>query len=199
MTDEVLVARHLQGDPEAFNQLAERHQDLIYRVTLRMLGNHEDALDAVQEVLLRLLRALPRFRGESRFSTWLYRLAANTAIDMHRRRQSRVQPVAVDPDLSVEAPNSDPDHQCETAFREHLLNEALKQMEESQRLLLVLRDREGLTNEEVAGILGIKVGTLKARLHRARGALRRLLESGVQVKDGGVQGRFVLTAHGLAE
>lgn len=196
MPDDVLVAQFTHGDSEAFNVLAGRYQEQLYRMAYRMLGHHEDALDAVQEILLRLLRALPNFRGQSKFTTWLYRLAANTCIDYRRQRSRKHKDLSLDLDLQISAPNQDPDTMCEHQFREYLLDQALKSLPESQRLLVVLRDRQGLSNQEVAEVLGIEMGTLKARLHRARGALRRVLEQGVVVRGQEQHGRFQIAPDG---
>lgn len=196
MQTDQLIVRYLEGDQEAFNDLAAAHQDLIYRLAYRTLGNHEDALDAVQEVLVRVMRSLPNFRGESKFTTWLYRLTVNTCIDYRRSLHRTAEPLPLDLDLAVEAPNQDPDTMCEHQFREFLIDQALQELPESQRLLVQLRDREGLSNQEVADILGLDVGTLKSRLHRARGALRRVLEQGVMVRGQERQGRFAIDPSG---
>lgn len=197
MGDEALVAAYVQGDHEAFNTLAERHQERIYRLAYRMLGDREDAYDAVQEVLLRLLKSLPRYRPTAKFSTWLYRLAANTCIDVRRRRSSGAVLEPLDEERP--APEADPEALCEAGFRELVLNLALHALPEAQRLVLVLRDWEELSNQQVAEILGIEVGTLKSRLHRARAALRRVLESGVSVPGYEQLGRVHLTAAGTVE
>lgn len=191
-----LIQAYLAGDRSAFDLLAARHQEMLYRVAYRMLGDHEEAQDAVQEMLVRLTRSLGQYKAEAKFSTWLYRLAVNTCIDIQRRR-SKLQSAPMPADLEAPQSQADPDLHCERAFREHLLNQALKQVPEEQRLLLMLRDREGLTNQEVAEILGIGVGTLKARLHRARAALRRVLEEGVTVPGQEEQGRYRVAPSGI--
>lgn len=116
---------------------------------------------------------------------------------MRRRRNTRavLQPL----DEERPAPAADPDIQCEAGFRELVLNLALQALPEAQRLVLVLRDREELSNQQAAEILGIDVGTLKSRLHRARAALRRVLESGVSVPGYEQLGRVHLTAAGTVE
>jgi len=190
-TDEELVAAYLAGDKEAFEELVLRYEDRLYRLSFRMLGNHHDALDAVQEILMKLMAALPKFEGRSRFGTWLYRLAANTCLDL-RRKRGRSAAESLDATLqhspgaslsmleenqSMESPDEYVDHQ----YRENLVRAALEQLPENQRKLLVLRDLEDLSNSQVAEMLGIEVGALKARLHRARQALKRVLDAGVAV------------------
>lgn len=189
-TDEELVAAFLKHNKAAFEELVRRYEDRLYRLSFRMLGNHHDALDAVQEILLKLLAALPKFQGRSRFGTWLYRLAANTCLDI-RRKRSRTSAESLEstlehsPSVSLamldDEPTGNPEVFVEQQYRENLVRAALDQLPESQRQLLVLRDLEDLSNSQVADLLGIEVGALKARLHRARQALKRTLDSGVLV------------------
>jgi len=198
MDDLALVSAYQNGDGDALGALVARHEPLLYRIARRMLRNEADAQDAVQEMLIRLVKALPHYRGDAKFTTWLYRLATNTCIDM-QRRQGRMAPTTELPEalpLAAPAEQADPDTQCEKSFRHRLIDEALRQLPEAQRHLLVLRDREGLSNQEVAERLGVEVGTLKARLHRARAALRRVLESGVQVQGLEQHGRYRLDSSG---
>lgn len=189
-TDEELVAAYLRGNNAAFDDIVRRYEDRLYRLSFRMLGNHHDALDAVQEILLKLMAALPKFQGRSRFGTWLYRLAANTCLDI-RRKRGRTSAESLDNTLE-HSPGAavtfldqhdidNPDAYVEQQYREQLVRAALEKLPESQRRLLELRDLEDLSNSQVASILGIEVGALKARLHRARQALKRTLDGGVLV------------------
>lgn len=189
-TDEELVAAYLKGNKVAFEEIVRRYEDRLYRLSFRMVGNHHDALDAVQEILLKLLAALPKFQGRSRFGTWLYRLAANTCLDM-RRKRGRTAAESLDATLEHTPAASlgmlddelmdNPEYYVEQQYRENLVRAALEQLPENQRQLLVLRDLDDLSNSQVADQLGIEVGALKARLHRARQALRRILDAGVLV------------------
>ena len=207
MEEEQLLARVRAGDHNALNDLLERYQERVYRLAFRMLGNEEDAKDAVQDILLRLSNSITNFRGTSKFSTWTYRVAYNTCVDFQRRRKpwSNVIPFeGLSEQTAGLVPfgstiNSDPDVLCEERFREKLLNQALASLSESQRAVLWLRDWEGLSNKEVATVFGVSEGTLKARLHRARGALRRTLEEGVAVAGHEQAGRFYVTATGQIE
>jgi len=189
-TDEELVNAYLRGNRDAFEEIVRRYEDRLYRLSYRMLGNHHDALDAVQEILLKLMAALPKFQGRSRFGTWLYRLAANTCLDIRRKRgrtsaESLEAALEHSPAIALsvqdETVADNPDVYVEQQYREQMVRAALEQLPESQRQLLVLRDLEDLSNTQVADILGIEVGALKARLHRARQALRRTLDAGVMV------------------
>lgn len=207
MDEEQLLARVRGGDGGALNDLLEIYQERVYRLAYRMLGNEEDAKDAVQEILLRLSSSIVNFRGTAKFSTWTYRVAYNTCVDVQRRRKQWFTLIPFE-ELSAEAirlvpsgstMSTDPDALCEERFREKLLNQALATLSESQRVVLWLRDWEGLSNKEVATVFGISEGTLKARLHRARGALRRTLEEGVDVPGHEQVGRFHVTAAGQIE
>jgi RNA polymerase sigma-70 factor (ECF subfamily) len=189
-TDEELVAAYLKGSKTAFEEIVRRYEDRIYRLSFRMLGNHHDALDAVQEILLKLLAALPKFQGRSRFGTWLYRLAANTCLDFRRKRgrttaESLEATLEYAPSTTMtvldDRPDDNPDHYVEQQYREELVRAALNKLPESQRRLLELRELEDLSNGQVATALGIEVGALKARLHRARQAFKRVLDAGVLV------------------
>lgn len=189
-TDEELVAAYLRGESATFDEIVRRYEDRLYRLSFRMLGNHHDALDAVQEILLKLLAAMPKFQGRSRFGTWLYRLAANTCLDI-RRKRGRTAADSLDavmefsPAASLATADEwsidNPDLYVEQQYREELVRAALDRLPESQRKLLQLRDLDDLSNSQVAQMLGIEVGALKARLHRARQALKRVLDTGVNV------------------
>lgn len=189
-TDEELVAAYLKGNTAAFEEIVRRYEDRLYRLSFRMLGNHHDALDAVQEILVKLMAALPKFQGRSRFGTWLYRLAANTCLDI-RRKRGRTAAESLDATLEFspatslsildDEPADNPDVYIEQQYRENVVRAALDRLPESQRRLLELRDLEDLSNSQVADLLGIEVGALKARLHRARQALKRVLDAGVYV------------------
>lgn len=189
-TDEELVAAYLGGDQAAFEEIVRRYKDRLYRLSFRMLGNHHDALDAVQEILLKLVAALPKFQGRCRFGTWLYRLASNTCLDFRRKRgrmpaESFEATIERAPAATLGLPDdrvaNNPEVWVEQQYRKNLVQAALGQLTQSYRKLLVLRDLEDLPNSQVAEQLGIEVGALKARLHRARRALKRILEAGVMV------------------
>lgn len=189
-TDEELVAAYLKGNQAAFEEIVRRYEDRLYRLSYRMLGNHHDALDAVQEILVKLMAALPKFEGRSRFGTWVYRLAANTCLDIRRKRgrtaaESLEATLEFSPAASLaildDEPADNPDLYLEQQYRENVVRAALDKLPENQRRLLELRDLEDFSNSQVADMLGIEVGALKARLHRARQALKRVLDAGVYV------------------
>lgn len=164
-----LVARAREGDDEAIHTLYRRHAARVYGLVRRLAGDDALAEDWAQEAWVRILRALPGFRGDARFSTWLYRIAVNSALHGRRRRQrraSRELPLEVAP--SPRAPG-DP------ALLRIRLERALDALPEGMRRVLVLHDVEGYTHEEIADLLGIAPGTSKSQLFKARARMRSTL------------------------
>lgn len=179
LDDRQLVARAQGGDPEAFSQLVERHQTMVYRLALGKTGSPQDAEEVTQTAFLKAWQGLRTFQGKAAFSTWLYRLTANAAVDLLRRRREPALSLD-DPDLPHipdQAPS--PEELSMAAERRRLLWQAIDQLPESHRLPLVLRELEGLSYREIARALDLEEGTVKSRLARGRLMLRQqLLESG---------------------
>ncbi len=180
MTEE-LVRRARQGDTEAFEALLTAHEKRVYGMALRMTGNREDAADVTQEVFLTVWRTLPSFRGESRFSSWLYRLTANACIDhLRREKRRRTVPLTREEDgeeqiLDIPDPAPGPQEEAERAERRAALRRAVAQLPEDQRAALLLRESGGLSYAEIAQTLGVPEGTVKSRIARARLQLREIL------------------------
>ena len=179
LDDRQLVARAQGGDPEAFSQLVERHQTMVYRLALGKTGSPQDAEEVTQTAFLKAWQGLRTFQGKAAFSTWLYRLTANAAVDLLRRRREPALSLD-DPDLPPipdQAPS--PEELSMAAERRRLLWQAIDQLPASHRLPLVLRELEGLSYREIARALDLEEGTVKSRLARGRLMLRQqLLESG---------------------
>jgi RNA polymerase sigma-70 factor (ECF subfamily) len=170
--DEQLLARHLAGDHDAFTELVTRHERRVYSVCLRVLGNTEDAADATQDAFLALLRRASSFEGGSAFSTWLYRVAVNSALDLARRR-ARVRTVPLEADATpITVTSADPGDEVVTAVTVRV---ALARVAEEFRVALVLCDLCRLPYAEAAAILDVAVGTVKSRVFRGRAALAREL------------------------
>jgi len=187
--DAALVTRARDGDRAAFDQLVIRHEDRVYNMALRMLGNADDALDLAQEVFLSAYRALGTFESKSLFSTWLYRVTVNRCRDELRRRATvkHTRPRPLGGPAGEDAPSDPPARGASPAdaaiLRESLdlVSAAVAALPEDAREALVLRDVEGLEYEEIASVLEVPVGTVRSRLHRARSLLRdRLREAGVE-------------------
>jgi RNA polymerase sigma-70 factor (ECF subfamily) len=187
--DADLVARARGGDRGAFDELVLRHEDRVFNMAFRMLGNADDALDLAQEVFLSAYRALGSFEGKALFSTWLYRVTVNRCRDEMRRRATvkHTRPLPLSAARDGDDPAGDPPARAASpadaaAVREShaLVAAAVAALPDDAREALVLRDVEGLSYEEIAEILGVPVGTVRSRLHRARAIVReRLREAGV--------------------
>ena len=181
-----LVQQAKAGDRAAFAGLVSAYEGKIYNLALRYLGSREDAMDASQEVFLRVFRFLPGFQEESGFSTWIYRIGVNVCKDMlHRRLKRAEQPLEV-PDeedegrpLDVPDLRYDPERIMEGAELRQALSDAILALPEQQREIIILRDIRGLSYEEIALALALEAGTVKSRLFRARENLRKkLLQNG---------------------
>lgn len=181
---DLLVEAFRKGSPGAFDAIVTAHQDRVYAFCSRMLSDRDEALDAAQEVFLSAYRNLERFRGEAALSTWLLRIATNQCLNRIRRRSSlaRKETRFPEPDDSRDAPfqppgreEDRPDRMVETREIGKILEEALGRLEEDTRLLVLLSDVEGFSYEEISEAVGVPLGTVKSRLHRARMALRKML------------------------
>jgi RNA polymerase sigma-70 factor (ECF subfamily) len=179
-----LLRRLRDRDERAFRELIEGHRDRVYNITFRMLGNRAEAEDVAQEVFITVFKTIDTFREESKFSTWLYRVTVNhckNRIKYLARRHDR------DRDELDESSNGHngaigspppaaPDRALEGAQMEKLLQEAIGNLDDDHRVVVVLRDVEDLSIEEICEITGLPDGTVKSRLHRARLALRKKLQ-----------------------
>ena len=178
MTVEELVRAAAKGNTDAFEQLVRLHENKVYALALRMCGNPEDANDAAQEAFLSAWRGLPSFRGEAGFATWLYRLTSNAAIDQLRRgKRQRNEASLDDTELTVDVPDSGPGPQeaAEGAELRMAVEAGLRELSEDHRQILVLREYQELSYDEIAETLGVDLGTVKSRISRARRSLRKIL------------------------
>lgn len=175
--DQELVDRWQRGDRGAFEQLVQRHERRVFRLLLRMLGSRADAEDVAQETFLNLHRHGHRFRREARFSTFLYRIAANAALNRRRssaRGTAREDALALEAESGFGVPSSPPDPEgalLRAQLRDRV-QAALLRLSPTLRLPLVMYDIEGLAYGEIARVLQVAEGTVKSRIHRARLAMR---------------------------
>ena len=189
-----------QGRPEAFEELIRlTHRD-VYALALRMTGNPDDAAEVAQETYIRLLRAIRSFRGESKFSTWLYRVTSSVAITSLRKRARRRGEVPLEQEDWQDwhaSPSGDPVAELDRRQLAERLDSALASLRPGYRAVVVMRDVYGLSLEDVGSELGISEGAAKVRLHRARQKLRQLLAEEAPVageagrpgaEEGGVSG-----------
>lgn len=177
-TDQVLIARVIDGDNASFDILVTRYRDRIYRVLRQMLRDGQEAEDLAQEVFVRAYHGLRRFRGECNFFTWLYRIAANVLYTQTRRaaRRREIHDRAGREIVRSSACLTPADHAEREEIREWV-RRALPHIDPRLREVLVLRDIEGYEVEEVARMLQVPKGTVKSRLFRAREDLRRLIQT----------------------
>ena len=181
-TDEDLVARSMGGDLDSFNQLILRWERPIFALAYRVIGREEDARDVCQETFLRAFRALPGFKGQAKFSSWLYRIALNLCRDwIRRRRRSPVVelPDGIDP-VELAAERGPVESVEDLVSRKELseaVSEAMALLPEEQRTAIILKEYHGMTFQEIADLQGCPLSTVKTRLYQGLTVLRRSLES----------------------
>jgi RNA polymerase sigma-70 factor (ECF subfamily) len=170
--DAELLARVVDGDHDAFNQIMRHHEDRVFSVSLRIMGNREQALDATQETFLTAFRKADQFKGNSALGTWIYRIAVNTCYDMLRKQKRRkTDPIPEHLDPTDHAAEDEVDS---AALRPEI-RAALAAIPPDFRSAVILSDIEGLGLPEVAEVLGVPVGTVKSRVFRGRRLLAREL------------------------
>lgn len=180
--ERLLLARLRRGDPEAFEALVRAHQDRLYDFCVRMLGDREEANDLVQDIFVSAHQHLAKFREDSRLSTWLFRIGKNHCINrlkyLKRRGRGRSEEYGEQnegalAELLGSPPG--PDAALESAREQARVQWAISQLDPEPRMLVALRDIEGLSYEEIVDITELPLGTVKSRLHRAREKLADLL------------------------
>ena len=175
-----LISRILAGETELYSLLVKAHQTGVYNLALRMLKNDQDALDASQEAFFRAWQALGSFRGDSRFSVWLYRLTSNVCLDM-LRKAGHLQTSSLTgedgQDVSLPDSRGDPHRALEQAELRRAVRDGVDALPAEFRQALVLRDINGLSYEEIAQVTGLEPGTVKSRIFRARRRLAAYLQA----------------------
>jgi RNA polymerase sigma-70 factor (ECF subfamily) len=178
--DDSLVLKAQQGDVHAFDVLVERYQSKIYGLVYNMTSNREDAEDLVQEIFVKAYRALPRFKGKSSFYTWLYRIAVNKTIN-YRKKRNRKRAMSLD-EFDSEIKLDDVYHDLTSKGSplrnlsltelQKKMNEALQNLSEKHRTVVILHDMQGVPHENIAKMTGASVGTIRSRLFYARRQLQ---------------------------
>src|SRR4249920_2225998 len=186
-SDEELVSRSIGGDAESFNQLVLRWERPIYALAYRQIGRDEDARDVCQDTFLRAYRALNGFRGQAKFSSWLYRIALNLCRDwMRRERRTPVVQAPEDMDLMDLAAARGPSESIEDRIGRNDLSRAVERamaiLPEEQRAAIVLKEYHGLTFQEIADLVGCPLSTVKTRLYQGLTVLRRELAKNPRTK-----------------
>jgi RNA polymerase sigma-70 factor (ECF subfamily) len=181
--DETLVRRTQKGDNAAFDVLVGRYKERLYATVYHMTSNHEDANDLVQETFIKAYNSLRSFRGQSSFYTWVYRIAVNRTINFIKRRKNRGQyslddldsSIQTDPDLLELMSHVTPRREVALTELQQKLNEALQQLSEPHRAVVVMHDIQGMTHADIARVMKCSEGTVRSRLFYARQQLQGLL------------------------
>ena len=183
-----VIRRVQQGDTEAFEALVAAYEKNVFNVALQMTGNREDAQDLTQEAFIKAYSSLSSFRGDSRFSSWLYRIVSNVCLDFKRRQSRRPSAsLTVEDDegesvqLDIADESQSPEALLERKMTREAVREGLKQLPDEQRQILLLREIQGLSYEEIGEAMGLEEGTVKSRIFRARKKLCAFL-----LKDGNI-------------
>ena len=175
MMDELrAIAQAKQGDAEAFEFLVRTYETSVYRLALRMCGNAHDAEEVAQEAFVAAWKGMPSFRGESKFSSWLYQLTSNAAIDFLRREKRHRAATPLDDEVDLAAPGT-PQQAAEEAELQQTLQQALDALTPEHRQIFLLRQMRQMSYEEIGRLLGLESGTVKSRLSRAKKQLRQIL------------------------
>lgn len=178
MDEHKLIALCKENNLEAFEKLILTYETKIYNLCFYILKNKEDALDASQEVCIKIYKSIAKFKGDSKFSTWVYRVTYNTCIDHVKKRKDDIP---YDDFINIEAGEDNKvDGIIETKELKQEIRNCIMNLNEDFRTIIILRDIDGLSYQEIAGILNIEVGTVKSRLSRARENLKNeLIKKGV--------------------
>lgn len=180
-SDAELIEASLQGSERAFRQLVERHHALAHASVRSVLGDRDEAEDVVQEVFIKVYRALPTFRTDARFSTWLYRIARNEAITLVRKRSMSGPSIE---DTVIAAPAAQrPDEQYRAEAERMEMGRHLAQLEDKYRTVLELRYLGERSYEEIAEAMELPIGTVKSYIHRAKAELKRIMIRSDQAPD----------------
>lgn len=181
-TEKIWLEKSRDGDVESFERLIGKHQEKIYNIAYRIMGNQEDAKDAAQEALIKIYKNIGRFRGDSGFSTWVYRIAVNACKDELRKKKNNV--ISLDKEIETEDGSYKkeladksllPDELLEQAELSEIIQGSIQELPEQNRVAIVLRDIQGFSYEDISKVLDCPVGTVKSRINRGRKLLRDIL------------------------
>jgi len=187
MDEKEFIQRSQSGDGEAFGILVERYKGKVFSLVYGFARDRAAADDLAQEVFIKAFYSLPRFKAESGFGTWLYRIAVNHAKDFLRKNRRRQNEVSIQDagEPALAAPQPSPEENQLQEGRRNVVREALTRLPEKYRVILTLRDIDGLSYEDISGILKLSPGTVDSRLHRARRKLREKLAGRLDRQGGG--------------
>ena len=182
--EKYLLERAKSGEVEAFERLIEGYQKKVFNIALRMIGNYDDASELAQEVFIKVYKSIRSFKEESSFSTWIYKITSNVCLDEIRKRKNK-KVVYLDDDVKledgevrhqIEDDSPSPEALLERKEIKRVVKEAIQSLSEEHRLVIVMRDLQGMSYEEIGKIVKCPEGTVKSRINRARQALKEILK-----------------------
>ncbi len=186
LTDDQLILECQRGSKDSFEELVQRYQQRVYALAYRYMGNEDDAYDMSQDAFIKAYRALDKFKGNSSFGTWIYRITTNVCLDELRRRKRRIAPLSIDEPLinssgdEVDKELADPGAGVDILYEQKELGQQIQmhldRLKPDHRIAIVLRDVMDLSYEEIAEVLNCSLGTVKSRINRARNNLKKMLQ-----------------------
>jgi RNA polymerase sigma-70 factor, ECF subfamily len=185
LVEKAIIEKAITGDSEAFETLVESYRKKVFNISLRMLGNYDDASEAAQDVFVRIFRSIKNFRKEAMLSTWIYRITVNVCTDILRKKKNS-KVISLDEEiktddseikLQIEDNKPQPQDQAESNELRKAVRKAISLLPENYRMIIILRDIQGMSYEEISRILKTPEGTVKSRLNRARLALKDIVIS----------------------
>ena len=180
LDENLLIQKSQSGDIKSFEMLIETYQKKAFNIAYRMLGNLEDANDVTQEAFVKVYKSLGKFKGDSKFSTWLYSIVTNASID-YMRKNRKTDVVYLDKkeedQMKIEVPDNinTPEHLFEKKEIKRVIHDSINKLSKEHRTVIILRDIQGFSYDEIANILNCSEGTVKSRISRARGQLKNIL------------------------
>ncbi|MBD3181133.1 sigma-70 family RNA polymerase sigma factor [Candidatus Poribacteria bacterium] len=175
MEDAELIRLCQEGDMSAFESIFRKHQNRVYNVTYRMMGNQDDAMDMTQDIFVKAYQKIGKFNFKSSFSTWIYRIAVNHCIDELRKRKRNGQSVPLE-EAITKADETTPEKQAVLNDRQQNVWKAINSLKDKDRSIIILRDIEGLSYKEISKVMKCSMGRVKSRIHEARQKLKKILE-----------------------
>lgn len=185
-----LVKRSQEGDIESFEKLISQYQKKVFNIALGMIRNYDDAYDASQEVFLRVYKSIKKFKGQSSFSTWLYRITTNVCLDELRKRKKNINNISIDQEIllengevfrQIEDHENIPDLQAEKNELNRIIRNAIYNLSDEHKEVIVLRDIQGFSYNDIANIIKCPEGTVKSRINRSRKILKEALKSKMEL------------------
>lgn len=181
--EQKLIKKCMNGNLKAFDELIEKYEKTAYNIALKMLKNPEDAMDVSQEALIKVFKSIKSFNFESAFSTWLYRIVTNTCLDFLRKQNKNVYSIdnpiyTEDGEIERDIPgdlSDTPEEMLEKKLTKELVNNSIEKLDENHRVVIILRDIQGFSYDEISSILECSIGTVKSRINRARKSLKDIL------------------------